>query len=325
MDIPIPETWSEVQDRLLPVLRRCTEPASAWALGHSDPSQAIVRRPFAPFLNELVVLDLPDLRLYINRGHLAQWGVQPEDVYRAAHTNLLPAATTGLHLRCDYGAEGRQEPVCLLHLDAEDGYESSRLLLRGWLHAFSSSMKGHPLATVPARGILLVGDSAEDAQVEALLEIAWQAFRSAGGPLSPVLYSTDGGGRVIPWEPTVDTTPSTQTRAGERLLAAYEYSEQREQLLANDPQAAVPPVTLVRTRATGQSHTVCRWSEADGEALLPHTDRVILASENGETEVSWGAIAEHAAGCLEETDHIPTRFRARWPMPKTYRQLTDSS
>jgi len=267
-------------------------------------------------MNAMVALDLPDMRLYINQSHLSQWGIDEGEVFRAAHANLLPEATRGLRHREDYD---------LLHLESGDGYESSRLLLSGWLHAFGGNVQGHPLAAIPARRVLLVGGTESETQVQTLLEIAWQAFRTGGGPLSPVLYTTDSGGRVVPWQPPSGSPHAVRVRANERLLAAYEYSEQRERLLAEEVASAIPAVTLVRAKATGASYTLCRWHEADGEALLPQTDRVVLVRADAETEVSWDAIARHAAGCLEETDHMPTRYLARWPMPKTYREITDSS
>jgi len=316
MDIPVPETWAEARTLLLPVLRRTTEPSSAWSAGQSDPYQQLVRRDFAPNLSAMVVLDLPDMRVYINREHLGSWGVEADEAFQVAHANLTPDAARGLRMREDFG---------LLHLDAEDGYESSRLLLPGWLEAFRDNVAGAPLAAVPGRRLLLVGGTESETQVQTLLDIAWQAFRTGGGPLSPVLYTTDGAGRVVPWVPSLDSPFATRARAGQCLLAAYEYSEQRERLLAEGVSEAVPAVTLVRTRTTGESYTVCRWEEQDGEALLPETDRVVMVSADTETEVSWETLVQHAAGCLEPTDHRPGRHRARWPMPRTYRAITGSS
>ncbi len=315
MDIDVPQTWAEAREQILPVIRRATEPANAWRVAHSDPSNAILSRPFTSFLNELAVLDLPDMRLYINNSHLELWQVDAATIHSTARDNLYPAATTGLRMRSDYN---------LLHLEAGDGYESSRLLLGGWLGAFKGSVEGKPLVTLPASRLVMIGGSESATQVETLLEIAWEGFRTAGGPLSPVLYTVDAHDRVIPWRPEEDHPLYERIVACERLLAAYEYSEQRDQFLDADLPEALPTVTLVRAKVTGESYTSCRWVEADGEVLLPQTDRVVLVHGETETEVDWKTIERQAAGCLEETDHRPTRYRARWPMPKTLAAITGS-
>jgi len=315
MDIPLPSTWAEARTQLLPVLRRSTEPANAWQLAQSDPSNSLLRQPFAPYLSQLVVLDLPEMRVYINNSHLELWGVDAAAVYAAARENLLPAATTGLRRRAEYD---------LLHLDSGDGYESSRLLLAGWLSAFTDSVEGDPLAIVPSARLLMIGGTEAPGQAATLLDIAWQGFRTAGGPLSPVVYTVDGYGQIVPWRPGPDCELAAKVRGCEHLLAGYEYSEQRDQLVSAGRSEAIPTVTLVRSRESGESYTSCRWVEADGEALLPQTDRVVMVSAEEETEVLWEAVERHAAGCLEPTELMPKRYRARWPMPKTYESLKGS-
>ena len=315
MDIPLPSTWAEARGQLLPVLRRSTEPANAWRVAQTDPKNAIIRRPFIQFLNQLVVLDLPDMRLYINQSHLTQWGVDADAVFAAAHENLYPVATDGLHRRADYD---------LMHLDSGDGYESSRLLLNGWLKAFSDSVEGRPIAIVPSARLLMVGGSESPTQVATLLDIAWQGFRTAGGPLSPMLYTVDDYGEIVPWRPDPTHELASQIDACGGLLAGYEYSEQRDQLLAAGLGDSIPTVLLVRNKESGGSYTRCRWVEGEGETLLPQTDRVVMVSGDTEVEVDWAALEHNASGCLQPTDLTPTRFRARWPMPKTWAAIRGS-
>src|SRR5687768_2920498 len=96
-----PESWDDARELLLPVLRPVTVPAKG------DP----LRRPVSPFLHELVVVDLPELRLFVEPAHVRRWGVRPDEVFGAAAQNLPP--TTGLV----------QRPDGLWELAAGDGYE----------------------------------------------------------------------------------------------------------------------------------------------------------------------------------------------------------
>lgn len=303
MDVPVPDTWDEAAEQLLPVLRRCTEPTHAWRVA-SDREHRLVRRPFAPFLSELVVLDLPDLRVFLNAQHLARWGVSEADAFEAAHSVLADHATSGLTYRQDYG---------LWHLDSGDGYATSRLLLPGWLAAFEGQVDGRPVAAIPAARVLMVGGEGDARQLEQMLGIAWEGFRTAGGPLSPVLYTVGDGGLVVPWRPPGSDPHHVATRSAERLLQAYEYAEQREQMLGGpELDVQIARVYLVRHTTSGVSHTYCRWNRGE-PTLLADTDRVTLVDGELESTVEMAAVVEHAAGCLEPTDLDPPRVLATWP------------
>ena len=153
MNIPLPEEWSEARDMLLPVVRRATEPAHAFRAEQASPDNRLERRPMWRYLSELVMIDLPDVRMYINHGHLKQWGVSARQAFDASHVVMRDHATSGLKLRAEYK---------LWHLDAPDGAASSRLALPGWLDAFADQVPGTPVAIVPSPRLLLVGGTDDD-------------------------------------------------------------------------------------------------------------------------------------------------------------------
>ena len=43
---------------------------NAWRAARADPGTALVSRPSFPWLHELIVLDLPEVRLFVSQGHL---------------------------------------------------------------------------------------------------------------------------------------------------------------------------------------------------------------------------------------------------------------
>ncbi len=314
-DLNAPVSWEEARALLLPVLRRSTEPPHAWRTARDDPDARLVSWPVLPHLRELLALDLPEVRAFVGRGQLAAWGVDEKTARQAAHDNLTPRASEGLEPRPAYG---------LWQLASGDGVEISRVLLSGWLAAFEGQVAGRPVAIVPASRVLLVGGSERAPEVDRLVTLANEVFRTAQQPVSPVPLTVDYGGRVVPL-PLPDDHPSAGAVASaHRLLAAYEYAAQRDQLLQADVGLALPQVQLVRESASGRAWTQCRWDPTAGAALLPHTDRVVLApASGGDFSVPWPALHDEAAGCLEPTDHLPARSRVRWPADKTLAALRD--
>lgn len=304
VEVAVPERWADARRRLVPVLRRCTDPPRAWQAGRADAANRLVRRPLVPFVHEVLAIDLDDVRLLVGRGHLATWGVDEEVAVQAAHANLSSIATQGLKPRPEYG---------LWQIDAGDGYETSRLALPGFLHAFEHHLGGRPVAIVPANRVLLVGSDAP-ASLERMLILADAVFRRADARLCPVPVTIDTGGHVVPLALPADHPQAPALHAAEALLAAHEYEAQREQIVDADLDTAVSPVQLVHHADTGHAWTVARWEEGAREVLLARTDRVALVDAQGrELLVAWDALERAAAACLVATELDPPRVRARWP------------
>ncbi|MFT4625663.1 MAG: hypothetical protein ACI8PZ_004332 [Myxococcota bacterium] len=315
MDIPIPESWDEASTMLIPAIRRATEPGHAFQAERADPANRLLRRLFAPCLSELVMLDLPDVRMFVNQGHLERWGVSGEDAFVAAHEVLKDHAAAGLSFNDTYG---------VWQLDAPDGASTSRLLLDGWLSAFADQVEGRPIAIAPWRRLLMIGGLDDDEQLGRLLDIAEQGWRRAPSPTTPAVYTVDDDGKTVPLHTSPITLRHRRVEAGHRTLAHRVYADQREMLL---PYAPVPlaPLHLEHSSDTGEALTWTEWTEASPEVWLPEADHVRVHSEAGEAWLPWDVFRALAAGALTRLDLHPMRYRTQWPTLKAVYAMVAAS
>ncbi|MCB9760333.1 MAG: hypothetical protein H6739_10895 [Alphaproteobacteria bacterium] len=217
----VPERWPEAAPDLLPVLRGTWAPAGSWRA-----DSPLLRRAVAPFLTELVAWDTPRLRRLVQQRHVARWGVPAAQVFAEAAAHL--PETTGLT---------REGP--LWRLSAGDGYESSRLLLPGWLAAFGPGA----VAAVPCSRTLCVADGDDLTALEALLTLAGSGFARGAEPISPALYVTGPTGALRPWAPPPDHPLAAGQRQAQRALQMKAYAAQDEALAEQGIPHA--PVTLL--------------------------------------------------------------------------------
>ncbi len=315
MDIPIPDSWDEALTMLIPAVRRATEPAHAFESERNDRSNRLVRRPFAPCLSELVMLDLPDVRLFVNQGHLDRWGVSADDAFEAAHEVMKDHATAGLQFNDTYG---------VWQLDAPDGAATSRLVLDGWLRAFDGLVAGRPVAIAPWRRLLMVGGLDDDAQVGRLLDIAEEGWRRAPSPTTPALYTTDQAGRTVALKTSPVTRRHTRIERGHRTLAMAVYAEQRE-MVQPHTSTQLAALQLEQHSETGEALTWVSWSESTPEVWLPKADFVQLSSEAGEAWVTWETLRQLAPKALTRLDLHPARYRTTWPTIKQVYALISAS
>mgnify|MGYP006979905803 CR=1 FL=1 len=302
-------SWDDARARLVPVLRPVTEPAQAWRVALTDPAAALVRAVALPMLHTLVAIEDDATRTFVSRAQAEAWGVDPADVVRQATENLAARATEGLRPRIEYG---------LWQLAAGDGLEASRLMLPGWLAGFRDTVKGRPVAIVPAPRVLLVGGDGAVGQIERLVGLGADGYRGAAQGLSPVPYTVDDHGKVVPWAPEGHPLAAA-ARASQRLLDVMCFAAQRDQL-AGAELGHVPVVKLLREGV--ESYTVCPWGPHEGGTLLAETDLVQL--DDGAL-VPFAAVRRHAGGALEATPLRPARWRARWPVEAVRRRLADEA
>jgi len=298
-------SWDEARELLSPVLRPITEPAQAWRVALADPSAALVRTTSLPMLHTLVAIEFDQQRMFVSRAQADSWGVDPAEVVRQATENLAARATEGLRPRIEYG---------LWQLASGDGLEASRLILPGWLAGFRDTVKGRPVAIVPAPRVLLVGGDEAVGQIERLVSLGADGYRGAAQGLSPVPYTVDDHGKVVPWGPA-EHPLGAAARASQRLLDVMCYAAQRDQL-ADAELGHVPVVKLLREG--DESFTVCPWGPHEGGTLLAETDLVQI--DDGPL-VPFSAVRKLAGGALEATPLRPTRWRARWPAQATRDKL----
>ena len=306
MDLPIPDDWVDASRHLLPVLRGPTAPAKAWEAALDNAEAVLIREPLVPFLDVVVVLDLPELRLFVNQGHLERWLASEDQALGAARENLPPAS--GL-------APWRVDGVW--SLDSGDGYASSRLALPGWLAAFQDRVRGAPIAVAPDANTLLVGGADAGLPTEALLSEAWNRFHGAGTPVSPAPVTVDAEGRVVRWDPPLDHPLVHRVHACQRFGAGHEYRRQQDALaqwlVDHDIADFVAPYSLLR-HPTGRVTSFACWP--GGPTLLPVVDLVILGppgSVDDAPAIPWQALVEAGHIGPPEPALSPPRHRVSRP------------
>jgi hypothetical protein len=187
---PVPDDWAQIRPLLRAVLRQST-----FGQGFA-PDKAPLARPALPLLAELVVIDQPTAMRYVSVGEPAKWGVSVEEVFAAGRDNLAGAAFA----LAEQGATAAGPGVFRL-VEGGDDYFSSLLLVPGWLAAMRRVAGGVPLAFVPEHsGLLLVGRPADEAAFIRLIDLVTDEFEQGVRRTSPVPYTVDEAGVVVPFE-----------------------------------------------------------------------------------------------------------------------------
>jgi hypothetical protein len=312
-----PDRWDDAAPRLVPLLRPPTSPANAWLAALDDADGALVRVRVAPFVDAVLALDLPDVRLFVRESHLATWGVDRGTAWAAAIAALAP---TGAPIPLD-GTPG------VWAAPAEDGLPSSRLAAPDRVRLPAGGM-GSPVAFLPDAGALWLVDADDGAALQAALTRAWDRWNEAGTPISPVPYALLGG-RAAPWEPPADHPLVHRVGVAARFLAGAEYRTQQQPLagwlLERGDPTWVAPYSLIRHR-TGRVVSFACWP--DGPTLLPRVDLVVLGPpDDGAVDrypvVPWTAL--RALGVLGDPEPglAPDRVRVeRHPAAASLRGLT---
>lgn len=296
------DDWEDAADRLLPVLRAATMFASI-----KEAASSPVMRAFAPHLVEVLALDTPETTQILLHHVVERWGRPLDELFARAYQNLA-AVPTSLE------AHDPHAPYPLLRVANDDNYDSSRLLLPGWLAQLAGPLNGRPIAGVPERGTLLVAGDGDPAGVARILEATMRQYRSSARSISPALYTVDDAGKVVPWRPAREHPARLDVEEAHVVLGLREYESTKEQV-----QAAVGEDLYVASFTAMRSETdvwsYCAWTRGV-PSLLPRTDRIVLIDLEGDrskpTELAW----EDVAGSLTEVpDQAPPRYRTGdWPL-----------
>jgi hypothetical protein len=303
-------SWDEVRPKLAPLLRT---PSLFAPLAQLGSDKRPLARPFAPHLIECIGIDSDDGIAYASADQIGKWGVSADEAFAVAASNGAAYFTD------DVQPYDREAPYPIWHVARTDSYESSRLLVPGWLASFAGKVRGRPVAIVPSRGLLVVGGDGDDRCLQRLAATAKAEFQSAARRTSPALYTVDDAGKVVPL-----VLPAGHPRAGEValghvMMAMSEYEEQREPLqkrLGDD--VFVASYKAVQLEAGGIL-TYAVWSRGS-VSLLPEVGEVALLVDPGVEgseilRVPWGKLVELAGDCLTKEDGVePPRWRATgWP------------
>lgn len=305
-----PESWEAAAPRLRPVLR-----TSSYAQAGQVGGITVASRPSLRHLVEMLVIDHEHRMSLVNSDSLEQWGVTFDEAYQRGAQNLM---VEGTHLaRLDNG---------VLAVASEDTYESSRLVVPGWLAGLGEEVDIRPVAVVPSRDMMLIADERDNAAVLWMLEEGMKIFADHPRWLSPVPYEADEDGDIVPWRPVKGHPAFDRVRLAERTLETYEYREQKNRLEKLFRQAGEDLLVGdydVETHGTARSVTT--WPRS-ADALLPYTDEIIFPAESGPFRVTWTSAARLLNDEWEEAPTTPPRRRTlRWPDEDTLDRLRAQS
>ncbi len=303
-------SWDEVRAKLAPLLRT---PSLFASVEEPTTDRLPIRRPFAPFLIECVGIDSDDGIAYATPYAIGKWGVEPSDVFAAATENGRA------YFVDDVALFDPHAPYPIWHVSRDDSYESSRILVPGWLASFADKVSGRPVAIVPHRSMLIVGGDGDERCLRRLMDTAKGEFKASPRRISPALYTVDNDGDVVPLALSAGHPLAADVALGHIMAATDQYSDQKHQLEQRvDEEAFVAPYTGVRGK-DGSAFSYTMWSR-DVPSLLPRADQVALVFapgvKGGETLfVPWEALVQIASDCfVQEPDLDPPRWRTiRWP------------
>ena len=175
---PQQQHWSEVKDRVVPVVRG---PMGVAMAGHAA-------APFAPCLQLHLVEDSAHGMAYLRADSLRGWGVSFDEELAVGLENLarapeLPAVTLAPGVRVLSG----------------DDYASSRVLLPALTRQLSRQVEGTLVFAMPSRDRVLFTGDAKDEHVAALLALAEQQYVDAPRGLCSAPLTVTEAGRVVPY------------------------------------------------------------------------------------------------------------------------------
>ncbi|ACU69807.1 hypothetical protein Caci_0874 [Catenulispora acidiphila DSM 44928] len=304
----VPEGWAEVRPMLMPVPRRAD-------FGLADGRDPLLSRPFAPCLSELVVVDQKDRMGYVKASDPAQWGVTADDVFEAAHANLTAQFSDILDRRTD-------APSATSFMGAGHTYMGSLPLLDGWLATWAAGWEQRPLVFLTEfTGMLICPEPADPTELKQRLADAEQEWTRDTRSISPVAYTTDDSGRIVPYDVPADHPARAAVRRSWALLAADTYATQTKLLRSTSDDPFIAALQLFSRSDDGLTFTLATWS-ANQPSLLPPADWIAFAGEGDDHFfLPWDAVAAEV-DLIPEPGYHPTRYLVEaWPDPKVMARL----
>lgn len=302
-------SWDEVRPKLAPLLRT---PSLFGGVPGLVRDEQPLHRPFVPFLIECVGIDSDDGIGYAAPSMTAKWGVSTSDVFSAAVENGRA------YFEDDVGPFDSRAPYPLWHVSRDDSYESSRLLVPGWLASFADKVKGRPVAIVPERSTLVVGGDADERCLRRLVESAKAEFQASPRRISPALYTVDGEGKVVPLVLPAAHPLAGDVAVGHVMMAIAEYDAQQPALQNHLGDGVFVASYKGLKGPSGAVFSYTTWTKG-ALSLLPKADHVALLTDPGKADailrVAWQTLIDMVGDCLvQEPDLDPPRWRTtRWP------------
>lgn len=301
-------TWKEARPRLLPVIRAPMFSGLPDAEAKLEP----FCRELVPCLREHLVIDHPESMAYVRAEDVKNWGLTQEELFDTAYENLRPLAGEGVELY-------EEQPSPIWCVDSGDGYESSRLLLPGFLAAFAGKVEGRPIAVVPDRSMLFIGGDAHPRTVIRLCELAEREYAASTRNVSCGVYAVDGEGKLVPYLRAVEDEATSRVREAHLKFLGTEYGTQKAALDEHHQKTGVDVFVATFTGARdakGQAFSYCTWVP-EILSLLPKTSLVAIAQQEGKEDalwVSWADAMRIAGSCWRpEPGLYPPRWRTVSP------------
>lgn len=262
----------------------------------------LAAREFLPCLREHLVVDGANNIAFVTEDDLARWKLSLDDALEIGRTKLREART---------GEELHDEAQRIWAIETGDDYESSRLLVPGFLASFRERVRGRVIAVAPTRTQLHIAGDEDPAVVLRLCEFAEREFAASPRRLSAAMYSVDEDGRVIRYVRSVQDEAAVRVAEGHVRFEGTEYSRQKHALeeahQANGTDVFVASFSGLKTKG-GQ---LVSWaSVAPGvHAWVPRTD--LLAMEHAGTHAFFrfdDVLREVPRALVRH----PTLFPPRW-------------
>ncbi|BCZ24277.1 hypothetical protein [Mycobacterium senriense] len=299
-----PMDWAEAQPLLRPVLR-----PQSYVNGLVNTGAQPWVRPVFPFINEMVVVDLPTVRTIVSPAETGAWGITGDQAFAVARENLSARQ------------QAFQPGEKYLMKDADGGtYIDSMILATGWLGALAVAGGPRPLVFFPGDGVLLLGTDAPDNAAD-LFEVAEQMYLDAEQPISPQGY-TIGGSIIAPFDQAGPHPLRGLALRARTLLATTEYTHQVEFLREHYERELFPQYVgdaqMIETAWGRRTNAV--W----GQGIpweLPQTDYVTFlvgdpSNVSDKFTVPFPTVVD-AVGILPVAGINPVRYRAEdWPTPE---------
>jgi hypothetical protein len=308
--------WDAVRSALRPVLR-----GAAFGQGMSNGDGGMLSRPAMPYLVELVVVDEPTSMAYVLDHHAREWGVDDDEVFAAARDNLARQAA---EVTRGERSDGR---AMIRFVDTGDAYFTSMLLIDGFLASLAPRVGGRPVAFVPDKDTLMVMAGDHDGALTKFYELMENEYRDAVRSLSPVGYTVDDAGRVVPYRTGEPGDLANRVHRAEVMLAAAEYNAQKEALDSRHERDGVDifiATVMAVERPDGSTSSVSVWTD-DCDTLLPETDHVAFHTNDESFTVPWPIVASEASFSAVP-GLTPPRYRVQtWPAEPVLSRLRAES
>lgn len=185
-------SFAELRERVFPMLK----PLVLLATVRERKLPMLVYRPFLADLMITYVIDEAGSLAYINENHLERWEIAEHELHTQAMANLQArTAERGSYTATGAGAQR------LVVFNAQDGFDSTRLLLGGLLAQIQRQFPGRMVIGVPNRDFLV---AFSDADRSILANVAAQIQRDAAerdhGLTDQLFTLANGEVREYEWE-----------------------------------------------------------------------------------------------------------------------------